>query len=378
MFGGAWEPQDAGYRVTRLPDGLYQIGAGTLMGVTPAAEVAVYGPEPAMFPELNSAQDQPVGRLRVLSAERAHSTAEAVGGAFDLPAGARGRLVQPGTSERLRVALKPADPGLADELGQSALLEIVPAGTADADVEVIRLADGGWSIGNDVEPVLARVPAGESRVLRAALEWYYRYHLVLQLAKRCSDPSLIGSLSVRLLDCADQTALDAMTPEQLADPQLPEVGRDEQRIYRRGPGDRSCVRISNSSSATLQVTLLNCSAGGLVEYMGDATLRGGGSQVLWSNQVVGRGFPASADRLPPPEQGRPALPFVTDRLIAIGTTRRGVDLSHLTVGKTVQQVVEETLAQASRGMTEPDAEGRSSTPVDLWTATVVPVRITRM
>jgi hypothetical protein len=69
---------------------------------------------------------------------------------------------------------------------------------------------------------------------------------------------------------------------------------------------------------------------------------------------------------------------VTDRLIAIGTTRRGVDLSHLTVGKTVQQVVEETLAQASRGMTEPDAEGRSSTPVDLWTATVVPVRITRM
>ena len=62
------------------------------------------------------------------------------------------------------------------------------------------------------------------------LELYYRYHTVLQLAKNCNDPQLNRSLSVRLLDCTDMTVLQAMTPEELADPNLPEVSRDEQGI----------------------------------------------------------------------------------------------------------------------------------------------------
>ena len=376
VFGGSWQPQDLGYSLTRQPDGHYQIGAGTLMGLTPDSEVAVYGPTPALFPELGSEDDRPVGRLRVITAERASSVAAAIGPSFDLPEGARGRLVKPGQSERLRVVLKPENAKLATELRKSPLLEVLPAGTLDADIEVLAQADGGWTIGNDVEPVLALVPPKEVGALRAGLNWYYRYHMVLQLAKNSNDPQLNRSLSVRLLDCSDRVALQAMPAEQLADPNLPEVNRDQQGIYSVQPGSRSCVKISNTSSWTLQVTLLDCSAGGQVQYMGDALLRPGASHVLWSGSHLGRGFPASADKLPVLE-GASALPFVTDRLIAIGTTRRDANLRSLEVNKMVQDIVNENLARRGmRGMVEEDTES-SNNPVELWTATITPIRIAR-
>jgi hypothetical protein len=115
--------------------------------------------------------------------------------------------------------------------------------------------------------------------------------------------------------------------------------------------------------------------------MGDAILRKGASHVLWSKSVLGKGFPASADKLPLPKDGASALPFVTDRLIAIGTTRRDVDLNYLKVGKTVQQIIEENLergAMRSRSLVEADAERSSNNPVELWTATITPIRIARV
>lgn len=375
IFGGSWEEQDIGYRVTRLPDGRYTVGAGRLMGLTQDAEVAVYGSTPLRFPKIGSPEDRPVGHLKVVEVERAACTAIMLVMAFDLPQGARGRLVKPGESERLRVTLKPEDVSLAAELGQSPLLEIVPAGTPEAEVEVIARPDGGWTIGNDVEAVLASIPPQETTALRAGLDWYYRYQTVLRLAKNCNDPQLKRSLSVRLLDCSHQAALEAMTEEELADPKLPEVNRDEQSVYAVKPRSRSCVKISNISSYTLQVTLLNCSAGGLVEYMGEATLREAASQVMWFRSQLGSGFPALADHLPYPLYGAPSLPFVTDRLIVIGTTRRDVDLNNLQVDKTVQQVVDENVrARDTRSMAR-DAEQISAAPVELWTATVTPLRI---
>jgi hypothetical protein len=375
VFGGSWQPQDLGYSLARQPDGRYQIEAGTLMGLTQDSEVAVYGPTPALFPELGSKDDRPIGRLRVATAERASSVATAIGPDFDLPDGARVRLVKPGKSERLSVVLKPEDPKLAAELRKSTLLEVVPAGTPDADIEVVAQPDGGWTIGNDTEAVLALVPPREVRALRAGLNWYYRYHTVLQLAKNCNDPQLNRSLSVRLLDCSDKTALQAMTLEQLADPNLTEVNRDEQGIYFVQPGSRSCVKISNTSSWTLQVTLLDCSAGGLVQYMGDALLRPGASHVLWSKSELGRGFPASPDMLPALKNASGSS-YVTDRLIAIGTTRRDVNLGSLKVEKMVQDVVNENLTRhVTRGMIEEDTE--QANPAELWTATVTPVRIAR-
>ncbi len=378
VFGGPWQPQDIGYSILRQGDGRYKIGAGTLMGLTQDSEVAVYGPTPALFPELGSKDDRPIGRLQVATAKHATSVATAIGPDFDLPEGARGRLVKPGESERLHVMLKPEDAKLADQLRTSALLEVVPTGTPDADIEVVAQPDGGWTIGNEVEPVLALVPPKEVGALRAGINWYYRYHTVLQLAKNCNDAQLSRSLSVRLLDCSDQATLQAMTREQLADPNLPEVSRDEQGIYFVQPGARSCVQISNTSSWTLQVTLLDCSAGGLVQPMGDALLRAGASHVLWLGGELGRGFPASADQLPVPKGAASMLPFVTDRLIAIGTTRRDAKLDFLEVNKMVQDVVNENLTRhVTRSMVERDIQRPSSNPVELWTATVTPIRIAR-
>src|ERR1035441_1298958 len=80
---------------------------------------------------IGSLEEQSVGRLRVVEAGRATCTAISSGTAFHLPEGARGRLLKPGESERLRVVLKPDDASLSSEIGQSPLLEIVSEGPAD-------------------------------------------------------------------------------------------------------------------------------------------------------------------------------------------------------------------------------------------------------
>jgi hypothetical protein len=373
IFGGPWVKGDVGYRVTRLADGRYRIGAGTLMGLTPGAEVAVYGKDPADLAPLGSAEDRPAGRLRVVTAERAECTAEALS-PFDLPLGARGRLVKPGTAELLRVALKPADAAVAAELALSPLLKIVPADSPDADVEVVGRPGGGWTIGNDTEPALARVPAGETFALRAGLESYYRVQAARSLARSCSDPQLSGSLDLHVLDCSDRAALDAMTPEQRSDPVLPELPKAGDRVYTAARGTRACFRLTNSSRHDLQVTVLNCSAGGLVEYLGDAVLRAGARHILWLRGEVGRGFPLSADPLPEPEFGHEPRPFATDRVLAIGTTRLDADLHPLQVRKTVQMVVDENLStRGERGML--DEEEKDAAPSELWTAREVSIRI---
>ena len=87
IFGGSWEPQDIGYPITRLSDERYRIEVGTLMGLTQNAEVAVYGPKPPLFPAIGSPDDQPVGRLLVVAAERAACIAISAGTTFDLPQG---------------------------------------------------------------------------------------------------------------------------------------------------------------------------------------------------------------------------------------------------------------------------------------------------
>lgn len=52
VFGGAWEKMDVGYSVIQRPEGNYEIGAGRLMSITEGAELAVYGPEPRLFPAI--------------------------------------------------------------------------------------------------------------------------------------------------------------------------------------------------------------------------------------------------------------------------------------------------------------------------------------
>jgi hypothetical protein len=375
IFGGDWEEQDVGYRVTRQPDGRYIVEAGTLMGLTQGAEVAVYGPKPPRFPEIGSAEDQPCGRLRVTEAQRASCIAEPVGAAFDPGQGARGRLVKPGESECLNVALKPHDAGLAAALAKSSLLKVLPDG-AIGEVEVVAEANGDWAIGNDVEELLARVPVGETTALRAGLESYYRYNTVLRMAHNCSDPPLSNALNVSLLDCSDTAALAAMTPEERADPRLPELDHDTDGVYIAPKGIRCCIKLSNRSPRVLRVAVLDCTSGGKVQYLGDTSLRADQSDIIWFKSEIGNGFPISAGAMPPVKGGAEVKPYVTDRVVVIGTTRQDVDLHYLTVRDSVQDVVDRN-TRAMRGdrdmLDEIEAEGNA--PSELWTATITPLRI---
>ncbi len=376
VFGGQWEKMDSGYAVTKRPDGAFEIGAGTLTGVTEGAEIAVYGAEPLLFPPVGSTDDMPIGRLKIIRAEASDAIAMAAGEPFDPPDGARGRLVKPGESSRLRVSLKPHDPNLESGLRESPMIEIVASADPDAEIEVITQPDGSRIIGNEIEPMLAIVPAGEIKALRAGLELYYRYNTVLRLARNCNDPRISNSLTVRILDCNNDAALKAMPPRSLADPTLPEAPRDRDRIYAFEDGFRFCVRLTNNSGHNLNVTLLNCSAGGLVEYLSDALIRAGSAHVMWLDSRLGEPFVAGLDELPADDVSRPD--YSTERLIAVGTTRTGVRLDYLKVDKRVQEVVNRNLSTV-RSADRPlrPGEKTAAAPAELWTATVTPIRIAR-
>jgi len=374
VFGGLWEKMDAGYLVTKRPDGNYEVGAGRLMSVTEAAEIAVYGPEPRLFPPIGSPTDKPVGRIKVSQAGPSSAIAAAVGAAFALPMGARGRMVKPGECQRLRVSLKPEDATLKFNLEKSPLLEIVSAKDPDAEVEVIAQPGGGWLIGNDTEPLLANVPAGETQALIAGLEHYYRYNTLLRMVRNCNDPQISNSLSVRLLDCNDQAAMKAMSSTELADPKLPEAPRDQDRIYNLQSGFKFCFKIINNSQYGLNVTLFNSSAGGLIEYLSDALLRAGAAHVMWLDNQLGAPFETELDEMPTGVQGIALPDYVTDRMIAIGTTRRDKNLDNMKLDKSVQEVVNENLLRG--GLRSLRASAKTSVaPTELWTATVTPIRI---
>jgi hypothetical protein len=171
-----------------------------------------------------------------------------------------------------------------------------------------------------------------------------------------------------------------MTSEQLADPNFPEGPRDESKIYALPEGYKFCAKVINTSPYRLKVTLFNCSAGGLVEYLSDELLREGAAQVMWLDNELGSPFVAGADELPTDNQNESLTKQTTERMIAIGTTRRDISLDYLQVAKRVQEVVDENIVQRVRG--EGDKSLRSSpktpiAPAELWTATITPFRIRR-
>jgi hypothetical protein len=138
VFGfGADEDADTGFAIVQVPSG-YRVDAGTLVGVTPDAEIGVYGPSPAAFPPLGSDEDLDArkGGIRVTRAGRSSCEGRAVS-TVGLPDAARGRLVRAGAAARLRVAIAPEDAGLAAALSGSTLIELV--GTRDgAELVLVR------------------------------------------------------------------------------------------------------------------------------------------------------------------------------------------------------------------------------------------------
>lgn len=378
VFGGPWEPHDPGFSV-KGPDsnGSYTIGAGSLMGLTEGGVLAVYGETPPMFPPLrkeDGTEDTTgqVGRLRVeKDPGRSSCTARSTGAEFDLPQGARARLVEPGQSEWLLVGLENTEDAVVAELESAPpLLKTVPAGSADVEVLVRGSAQQGWVIGNKVEPDMASVGAGDTGGLRLGLEAYSRYNAALRLAKRSADPALKGMLAVRLLDVRDNSALLQATAGQLdgliaalaeaprRGGQSPVTNRPYGGNYVLPKGFKFAVEVTNNYTTTLYLTLLDCTAGGKVQYLTDETVKPNKRVVLWANGMQGNGWGAS------PSMGRQEA---TDQFIVVATTRPGVDLTYLRQDRNIQSFLDERTRDVD------EEKSLSAGPSELWTAVTLPV-----
>jgi hypothetical protein len=350
---------DAGLPVMRRGDREYHIDAGTLAMVTPGAMLAVYGEQPPYFPRLDSEPDRAarVGcLLRVTSAERADATAEAVDAPFELPPGARGRLVRAGAPERLRCAIVPASNALAARLRTSPLLELVEPPHAQVRLELVHQR---WLITDDVhgcagdEPILFALHPRDVDCAHKLLEHYYRYALPLRMAALATD--LSRSLELRVLVCPDRD----ITPAEAQVANFPEAPTRASATYNLRSGAKVCFRIHNTSGEHLRVTLVNSAASGKVQMLGDQVIDAHSFYVFWTESRLGAPFTMKL----PPGSSRS-----TDRLTAIGRTAIARDVGYLRVDETFAEVVQ-------RFRTAKDIEGDSppprSAPPETWTAAQV-------
>ena len=371
LFGGPWRLQDPGFPINQNPDRTYSVEAGTLVGVTDGAVLGVYGPSPDRFPPVRSSEDDAVriGRVEVVHAERAACVAEGLDPPPDpLPAGVRARLIQPGREERLRVWLDQSDPSPEGTLAKSPMLQILTAAEVMPEVWVDRTADG-WEISNDTNRALARVrfdsspdlPRRAEAIARAhtrlrdGLNSYVGYNRVLRFAKNCNDPELDQSLSVILHDCGDTAELRHADPKR---PELPELHRNAKGIYEVSADVPYSIRLSNLYWQTLHLTVFNCTSLGMVEFLGEVTVRSDDSETLWLRGIHGTPFQAIPDN--------PDVDTI-DRIVAIATTRAAANLRWMEVTEMVQQVIDQT----ARG----SGTRRLTFEEELWTASVVPLKI---
>lgn len=367
VFGGAFGPRDAGYTIHQVTSDFrieYQIEAGSLTGLTEQAVLAVYGPTPDRFPPPGSDEDERVrlGTVEVTRATPTTAVAQAQSFAFELPQGARARLIKPGPADRLVVEVNPWDESLAGGLeSMRDILRTVRPGAEPAELRVGTAPDGAFEIGDDIygipggEPPLVRIPNGDWGALERVLFHCMYYNLTLRLARRCRD--LPGALEVTLLDCGDAGALAAADPQNPDLTPIPPDPRGFSHLAReRQP---FCVRIRNRSSYRLYVTLLACRANGRVELLAEHIEPPPDSlQIVWNGEAHGTPF-----SWPVPPRRAAAV----DRIVAVGTTVRGISLPFLKLEKTF----DEEIAPGERDLKV------AKTSQDLWTATLVTLKSER-
>jgi hypothetical protein len=368
VFGfGADEDTDPGYAIVPITSG-YHVDVGTLAGVTPGAEIGVYGPQPAKFPPLGSLEDQAArkGTIRVTSAERSECAGVAAA-SFVLPDAPRGRLVRAGEASRLRVTLSAEDKNLIGMLTASPLIQL--DGETDAELTLTRVPTG-WALVDDVhgtgetkdEPVLAVIPFNRLDVARAVVEHYHDYVTPLRMARTCRDlPSL---LRMWLLDCGNKT----IAPNAAQDPDLPQLKPGQHAPYEIADGGRVAIAVENASDVTLYVSLFDCAASGRVILLGEKGVPKRSKHVFWFQDTLGTPFEASV----------PAARDVgVDRLAAIATTRPNATLTYLIRTTSFADLLGPQLraVPADRDLTGDSRAG--SEPAEAWTSAVTALRIVR-
>jgi hypothetical protein len=316
VFDGRGDHARLGFGIVRRGP-TYDIDAGTLLGVTPGAVLAVERSAPGQ----GAAEPTLIGRVQVASATRLGAVATSVTEAFDVPPDAHARVEVPGADGQLLLALAAVDPEMTARLGAAPFLRIVPSG--EAEVWLSAAPDGSHVVRDDAhdggaagEPALVVVPARARARVPAVLAHCARYRAPLRLARACTD--LPGQLDVTLLSCDDAVWSDALDPQNPALPEVP--SRTGTYPYWLRDGDRYCIRVRNRSSHRLYVTVLNAAASGCVEYLGDAPIGGGGLHTFWLDGALGDPFEASVTT------GRPVG---LDRIVVIGTTEAGRSLRFL-------------------------------------------------
>jgi caspase domain-containing protein len=369
VLGGPPLDGDRGLDVERTGPNDYRIGAGELAGITKGARVAVYGDRPPVFPKLNSDADRearfsPV-LLKVTRAELASATAEAEGKPFDLPPGARGRLVQPGALDQLRCAVVATTDlrnakALTAQLAASPLLEVV-----DADRAQVRLEerdDGTWVLTDDVHSAVGGRPAlftlrrGKLDRARAVLEHYYHYALPLRMAKRCVDSP--GALEISLLACPPERDL---TPDEAQAANLREAPAGGELSYDLKTGAKVAVCVRNTSNLRLRVFLVNAATHGKVQVLGDQVIDAESFYVFWARNTLGVPFTVKLQA---------GVTQGIDRMVAVGTTDLARNVGHLCLDATFADIVGRADAQPKLF----DEGEVKSLFVDRWTATEIVVR----
>ncbi|HEY0553769.1 MAG TPA: caspase family protein, partial [Thermoanaerobaculia bacterium] len=246
LFGGPWTPRDGGYVVRQKGD-RFRIEAGTLVGLSEGAEVAVYGPEPDLFPALGSPEDSKarIGLLRVESADRSFCTAASANGSLNLPAAARGRLVNAGKPDRLTASVEPFDPDLVKRV-EARNVVAVRTGQPEAEAFLRRDEKGWLHLGDQLHgdgrdpqrPPLVSFLDRSPVALERVLDHYARYVQVLRLPGRCRD--LTEALRVELLDCR---GMGTPSAGDLQAPDFPRLASGGPWTYQVRDGDGFAIRI---------------------------------------------------------------------------------------------------------------------------------------
>lgn len=365
VFSGPPCDADAGIPVTRIGNG-FQIDAGTLAGVENGAMLAVYGTRPARFPALDSAEDRRhrVGRLSVTTADRATAQATIDGPPFELPPGARARLVRPGNAARLRCAVVPRHRSLEAALRGSPFLELVDTD----DAPEVRLEQSGaqWFVTDDVHgvpgrrPVLVALAPAQLYRARAVLEHYRTYSMPVRMVRRATDLDGALELAVRVVP---KNRSISTREAQTGD--FPEAELRDVAVYRLHKGDHVCFELRNRSPYPLRVTLLDAAASGRVQRIGDETIAPDSYHMMWSNGNLNA--PTVMTLIEGARHG-------VDRLVAIGRTHVQHDLGHLCSEQTFKQLLGVRRGD-DRPMHGASRANPSALPPEHWIATQVLVEL---
>ncbi len=383
LFGGNWLPYEPGFTVNvTAGSNVLQLSGGSLQGLGPGAQVAIYAPGTSDFA---AAEQQAVAQVD--DADLITSRAHVISGNPSVANNSRARLIKPADrAQRLGVQLTDVPDAIAQAIRQAPDVNdfvVLNPDKTRADFEIRPKPSGkGWvlvpyrSTADEPGPndVIAQVPGldiEKANVLGTSLGMglvhLARYWAIL--TRRNTDDTLRNALNLTLLVGDDPIAMfnnpndpDAAHPATPNAAGVCAITEADQLMLK--------VKISDASPADLAVGVLVCSNDGNILRLwppanAESKLGPGEEKIVGYGSDL-RPFPLAVARTDQTESRYTFKVFATNAAAAI-------DLSSLEQAKTVQQVIDD--AVASQGEIERGGFGpiAAQTPRVLWTTVELPV-----